>query len=171
MPGLSSLMLDSMRVAFQHHMNVDASGYPKVGNGSPLSTAARIVAVADFFDAVTSHRAYRARPMTAFEALCLLVGSERPHFDPASLWALVQTVGLYPAGSLLRTESGHVVLSLSPNPDDLRRPYSRVLERPAGSPSPGAEAEMWEPMPDDENVVRVVPPEEMQIDVNGFLAA
>ena len=45
--------------------------------------------LADIFDAVTSHRAYRKRPMTAHEALRLLLGREREHFDPAVLGALL----------------------------------------------------------------------------------
>ena len=170
-PVLSSLMLDSMRVAFQHHMNMDFSGYPKVPDGSTPSTVSRIVATADFFDAVTSHRAYRARPMTTFEALRLLVGTQRAHFDPATLWALVQTVGLYPAGSVLLTASGHLVLVLSPNPRDLRRPTCRIVERPAETSGAAAEGEIWDPMPESERVVRVLPPEELSIDVNALLAA
>lgn len=171
MPGLSGLMLDAMRVALQHHLNLDRSGYPAVPAGSKLATVSRLVAVADFFDAITSHRAYRARALTAFEALQMLIGSERPHFDPAVLWALVQTVGLYPAGTLMVTRSGYLVLALSPNADDLRRPQCRVLGRPDGTVPPEGTPELWEPMPAGEQVARVIPPEEMNVDGNLLLAA
>ena len=171
MPGLSGLMLDAMRVALQHHLNLDRSGYPAVPAGSKLATVSRLVAVADFFDAITSHRAYRARALTAFEALQMLIGSERPHFDPAVLWALVQTVGLYPAGTLMVTRSGYLVLALSPNADDLRRPQCRVLGRPDGTVPPEGTPELWEPMPAGEQVARVIPPEEMNVDGSLLLAA
>jgi HD-GYP domain-containing protein (c-di-GMP phosphodiesterase class II) len=159
MPGLSSVTVDTMRVCLEHHMNYDRTGYPEVeawGQG----TLSRIVAVADCFDAMTAHRAYHKRPMSPFEALQLLLGPGRVHFDPAVLWALLRTVGLYPAGSVMLTASNHVALSLSPNPADLRRPHARILVRPDGS-SPSEDApELWDPMPATETVERVLQPEE-----------
>ena len=171
MPGLSTMMLDSMRVAFEHHMNMDQSGYPRIEGATSLAVVSRVVAVADFFDAVTSHRAYRKRPMTSYEAVRLLLGPEARHFDPAALWVLLQTVGLYPAGSVLLTDSGNLVLSVSPGASDLRRPHCRVLVRPDGT-SPEKDApEFWDPMPADEKVMRVLPPEEVPAGVSGLLAA
>jgi hypothetical protein len=130
----------------------------------------RIVAVADVFDAVTAHRAYRARPLSAYEALELMMGAERKHFDRAVLWALVSTVSLYPAGSVLRTESGRVLLSLSPNRADIQRPFCRVLERADGTTPDPAVPETLDPMPPEERVVRVLKPEEHTYPVEELLA-
>jgi putative nucleotidyltransferase with HDIG domain len=171
MPGLSSLTLDSMRVCLEHHMNFDRSGYPEVALDWGQATLSRIVAVADCFDAMTAHRAYTRRPLTPFEALSYLMGPARVQFDPAVLWALVRTVGLYPAGSVLLTASGNMVLSISPNPDDLRRPNCRLLARPDGSVVPDDQHELWEPMPETENVLRVVRPEEHGVNTGELLAA
>jgi HD-GYP domain-containing protein (c-di-GMP phosphodiesterase class II) len=171
MPGLSTLTLDAMRVCLEHHMNFDRTGYPEVQLEWGQATMSRIVAVADCFDAITAHRAYNKRPRTAFEGLQYLLGPTRVQFDPAVLWALVRTVGLYPAGSVLLTDSGHVVGALSPNPHDLRRPNCRVLVRPDGT-SPDEEApEMWNPMPAERSVVRVLRPEEHSANAAEFLAA
>ena len=169
LPGVSSLMLDSMRVAFEHHMNVDHSGYPGVRRARDMAPFSRIVAVADIFDAVTSHRAYRKRPMTAHEALRLLLGREREHFDRAVLWSLLQTVGLYPAGTMMRTESGRLWLSVAPNAADLRRPVSReLLVGPDGEAAPlSTDA----PLPEDERVLSVLAPEDIEVDVESLLAA
>jgi len=171
LPGLSTLTLDAMRVAFQHHLQADRSGYPHVPGGSGQATLSRIVAAADFFDALTSHRPYRNRAFTTFEALRFLLGSERSHFDPAVVWTLVKTVGLYPAGSVLLTDSHHVVLSLSPNPKDLRRPHCRVLRRPDMRVLDLNSPEIWDPMPAREKVVQVLEPESLGIDVSALLAA
>jgi HD-GYP domain-containing protein (c-di-GMP phosphodiesterase class II) len=171
MPGLSTLTLDAMRVSFQHHVNVDRSGYPRLSGGGSQATMPRIVAVADFFDAITSHRTYRQRAFTTFEGLQFMMGPERNHFDPAVLWALVNTVGLYPAGSVLQTNSSHLVLSLSPNPADLRRPYCRVLARPDGSTPDAGSPEIWAPMLSEESVARVLRPEEVPFPVSELLAA
>jgi len=171
MPGLSPLTIDAMRVCLEHHMNFDRTGYPDVSVEWGQSTLARIVAVADCFDAITAHRAYHKRPRSAFEGLQYMMGPTRVSFDPAVLWALARTVGLYPAGSVLQTESGYVVAAVSPNPNDVRRPNCRVLVRPDGTMEPEENAEMWTPMPPSEQVVRVLRPEEHTVDVGELLAA
>jgi len=171
MPGLSTLTLDLMHVCFDHHMNLDRSGYPAVPGGRLPTTLARIVAVADCFDAITAHREYRARALSSFEGLQHVMGPDRAHFDPAVLWALVRSVGLFPAGTVLLTGSRHVVLSLSPNPGDPRRPFCRVLSRPDGSVPGEREVLTWDPMPREENVERVLAPDEFQDNVADLLAA
>ncbi|HEY6866718.1 MAG TPA: HD-GYP domain-containing protein, partial [Candidatus Eisenbacteria bacterium] len=171
MPGLSMLTLDSMRVSLEHHMNVDGGGYPERGAGMALGVLSRIVAVADVFDALTAHRAYRARPFSAYEALELMMGTERGHFDPAVLWSLVRTVSLYPAGTVLRTESGRVVLSLSPNRADLERPFCRVLQRADGTVPDASAPETLDPMPSDDRVVQVLRPGEHDYPIDELLAA
>lgn len=171
MPGLSPLMLDSMRVCLEHHLNLDRTGYPDIGVDWKQATLTRIVSVADCFDAVTAHRAYHRRPRTAFEGLQLLLGPTRVQFDPAVLWALIRTVGLYPAGSVLLTESGHVVLAISPNPEDVSRPNCRVLVKPDGTMVAEDAAEQWTPMPPAERVLRVLHPEEYSVNTSELLAA
>lgn len=172
LPGISELMVDSMRVAFEHHMHVDHSGYPPVRDERPLSAFSRIVAVADIFDAVTSHRAYRKRPMTAHEALRLLLGHERAHFDPAVLGALVQTVGLYPAGTVFVTDHGRIMLSVAPNSDDPRRPLCRELAGDVQEDEAELLAQAGDvPLPADECVAQVIPPEQFFVNVEGLLAA
>ena len=170
MSGLSSLMLDTMRVSYEHHMNVDGTGYPKTQEGEHMSALSRIVAVADVFDALTAHRAYRHRAFTGYEALSILIGPERSHSDPAVLWALVKSTGLYPAGTVMRTRSGHIVLSASPNPFDTRRPFCRIIAHPGGEWDAGASAR-WDPMPDSEQVESILLPEEHGLPIDVMLAA
>jgi HD-GYP domain-containing protein (c-di-GMP phosphodiesterase class II) len=171
MSGLSTLMLDTMRVSFEHHLCLDGSGYPALPGPRFPAAFTRIVTAADVFDAMTAHRAYRWRPFTGHEALQNLMSPDRVRYDAAVLWALVRSVGLYPAGTLLATASGHVVLSLSPNPTDVHRPFCRVLERPDGTRPEEAEAETWDPMPPHEQVARVLAPEEWPGDTEKLLAA
>lgn len=171
LPHANALMLETARVALQHHVNMDRSGYPRIRGSSPMATSSRIVAVADFFDAVTAHRAYRARPMTGFEALRLLLRDESAKFDPAALWGLVQAVGCYPAGTVFSTRSGHLALSIGPLSDDLRRPHCRVLRFADGS-EPSEDAPVyWRPIPDEERIERIVPPEEFEPGEEWGLAA
>lgn len=172
--GLGRPVVDAMRVCLEHHQTIDGKGYPDVPAGRHLSTLSRIVTVADCYDAMTAHRAYRPRPLTGFEALQLLLGREAPRFDPVVLWTLVGCVGLYPAGTILLTTSGFTVVSLSPNPADIRRPFCRVLRRPDGLGPEFASGDApatWDPMPASEAVVRVIPPEEVEADVEACIGA
>ena len=171
MPGVTQLTLDTMRVCLEHHMNFDRTGYPEVEREWGQATLSRIVAVADVFDAMTAHRAYHRRPYSAFEGLQHLLGPTRVNFDPAVLWALVRTVGLYPAGSVLHVDSGHVVLSMSPNPADVRRPNCRVLVHPDGAAAAEDGAEDWTPMGPGLQVTRVLRPEEHSFNTAEKLAA
>lgn len=171
MPGLSQVMIDSMRACLEHHMNYNRTGYPDTAVDWGQATLSRIVAMADCFDAITAHRAYYTRPRTAFEGLQVLMGPNRVNFDPAVLWALIKTVGLYPAGTVMQTTSGHVVLAMTPNPADVTHPSCRVLLVPNGTPPAEGDHDTWEPMPATESVVRVLPPEEHQTDTEQLLAA
>jgi putative nucleotidyltransferase with HDIG domain len=71
-----------------HHEKIDGSGYPKGLKGEEIPLGARIIAVADFFEAITSKRHYRdAMPLdTAFE---LLIGESDVHFDRSVIEAFI----------------------------------------------------------------------------------
>ena len=170
-PGLSALTVGSMRTCLEHHMCVNGSGYPRGGEGWEQARMSRIVALADCYDAMTAHRAYRKRPFTPYEALHRLVGQDREQFDSVVRWALIKLVGVYPPGTILSTDSGHLLLSLSPNPEDPRRPNCKVLRRPDGSAPPEDAPVHWDPMGPEERIMRVVKPEEVSIDVDEHLRA
>ena len=79
--GDSPLMLMAQRIALAHHEKWDGSGYPRGMSGSDIPIEARIVAVADVFDALTSKRPYKdAWPVE--KALALLEEEAGKHFDP-----------------------------------------------------------------------------------------
>ena len=64
-----------------------------------------------------------------------------------------------------------MVLATSPNPADPRRPFCRVVVRPDGTALAEDVEETWDPMPQDDGVVRVLRPEEITIDTQERLAA
>lgn len=169
LPGLSTLNLDSMRTCLEHHMAANRSGYPRALPDWELAATSRIVAMADCYDAMTAHRAYRKRPFTPYEALRRLLGADREQFDPTVRWALVKTVGVYPAGTILAIDSGHVVLSVSPNPEDPRRPNCKVLSYPDGTAPPEDAPEHWDPMPAEVRATHVLEPEDVSIDIDDQL--
>jgi hypothetical protein len=69
------------------------------------------------------------------------------------------------------TPTGYMVLSLNPNLADPARPQCKVLSRPDGSVPMDDDSSIWDPMPADESVARVVVPEEFDFEVDRLLAA
>lgn len=68
------------KIALHHHERWDGTGYPEGLDGQKIPLGARIVAVADFYEAVTSKRHYR-EPMQTQEAIDLLCSGKGSHFD------------------------------------------------------------------------------------------
>jgi len=78
-------------IALTHHEKWDGSGYPQELSGEEIPLEARIVAIADVFDALTSWRPYKdARP--EHEALQIIADAEHSHFDPAVYAAFLQAL-------------------------------------------------------------------------------
>ncbi len=94
-------------IALSHHEKFDGSGYPNGLRGADIPLAARIVALADFFDAVTMHRCYRAA-MNDDTAFTLILEGSGKHFDPAVVDAFFRALpALLQARSQINT--GHPV--------------------------------------------------------------
>jgi putative nucleotidyltransferase with HDIG domain len=74
-----------------HHERFDGSGYPDGLSGESIPLDARIIAVADAFDAMTSHRPYRPS-LSAADALAELRRASNTHFDPAIVEAFARTL-------------------------------------------------------------------------------
>lgn len=81
-------MQDELDIILSHHEKWDGSGYPHGLKGEQIPLLARIVAVADVYDALTSNRSYR-KAWSHEEALKLLIDQKGTHFDPACVDAWV----------------------------------------------------------------------------------
>jgi putative nucleotidyltransferase with HDIG domain len=80
-------------VILSHHENYDGSGYPQGLKGEAIPLAARLIRIADFYDALTSHRSYRDNPAhSAVEALDVL-HENRHCFDPSLFRTFVEIIG------------------------------------------------------------------------------
>ncbi|NUQ69057.1 MAG: HD domain-containing protein [Phycisphaerales bacterium] len=79
--GTDALLDMSIQVALEHHEKWDGTGYPHKLSGSQISMAARIVALADIYDALTSKRVYKDA-MSHDKARRIIVDSRGSHLDP-----------------------------------------------------------------------------------------
>ncbi|MBF0268700.1 MAG: response regulator [Alphaproteobacteria bacterium] len=79
--SLSPLVQVAAEIALAHHEKIDGTGYPNGLAGDAIPISARIVAVADVFDALTSRRPYK-EPWSFERARDLMMGERGRHFDP-----------------------------------------------------------------------------------------
>lgn len=116
---------------FRHHNNVDGSGYPPLGPDEQIPYFARIIRIADSYDAITSARSYHVRTVSGVEAVGELWKLAGKAFEPAVLKVFIATVGLYPVGTVVQLASGDVgvVVRNHLETEDLTRPCVRVVAR------------------------------------------
>jgi putative nucleotidyltransferase with HDIG domain len=116
----ASLQSGVLDVVLHHHEKFDGSGYPDQLRGDGISLLARMGAVCDVYDAVTSDRPYKKAwpPATAL----LSMTSWENHFDKEILAAFVRYMGTYPVGSLVRLKSGYLAVVLDQNREALSCP-------------------------------------------------
>jgi HD-GYP domain-containing protein (c-di-GMP phosphodiesterase class II) len=157
---LNTTTLRCMRVALEHHAGPEGAGYPTFGGDWHTSMLSRIVAVADCYVSLQTHRSERGASVTPYEALGLMLGPLRKRFDPAMLWALVQAVGFFPPGQMVRLDDGAIAVVLAPNAADLARPHVRVVIGPFGERIDAKTPLEYKPLPPERSVRAALQAEE-----------
>jgi putative nucleotidyltransferase with HDIG domain len=105
--GLDGVGPMSLDVCLHHHEKTDGSGYPHGLMADEISLYAKMAAVCDIYDALTSHRAYQGARDPA-DVLHQMDQWTATHLDPAVFRVFVRTVGIYPVGSVLLLKSGRI---------------------------------------------------------------
>ncbi len=102
--GVGKIALD---VCLHHHEKMDGSGYPMRLSGDEISLFAKMGAVCDVYDAITSNRPYKQGWCPA-ESLGKMSEWSKGHFDPVVFQAFIKSIGIYPVGTLVRLQSGRL---------------------------------------------------------------
>jgi putative nucleotidyltransferase with HDIG domain len=118
---------------FEHHLNCDLTGYPKLIRKKDLTLFGKIIKITDCYDAMTTPRAYRKTPYRPEQALAVMV-REKNGFDPLLLKVFIGIIGIYPIGSLvlLDTNEMGVVYETNPDPQYINRPKVILISQSEG---------------------------------------
>ena len=135
MRGITNLPGRMAAASFEHHMNLDFSGYPKLTVPWTLSLTGRILTIADCYDAMTSSRVYRREPMSPSKVLNMMLSKSGKSFDAVLLKLFVNCVGIIPIGSMVMLETNELAVVLKPAADktNAERPFVRVITDPQGN--------------------------------------
>src|SRR5574343_270142 len=125
----SRLTETSVAVVLEHHERYNGCGYPYRMAGDEISLAGRMAAIVDTYDAMTSDRPYRAAlsPSHALRQLFDSAGGQAQEYDPELVSAFVKTVGIFPVGTLVQLESGHLAVVEQLHPENMLTPVVRII--------------------------------------------
>lgn len=127
-PGVSVL---AANIALQHHERYNGEGYPRSVKGEAIHEFARIVAIADVYDALTADRVYK-NMVLPYEAVEIIIASAGYQFDPELVRVFVENTAIYPIGSLVQLNSGATGVIIKNNRTLPMRPTVRLVTSPRG---------------------------------------
>lgn len=113
-------------IGLQHHERWDGDGYPRRTVGKDVDQLARIVSVADAFEAMVSQKPYR-NSMIGYAAMKNLLSDNSRRFDPDVIKAFIRSMGIYPIGSIVLLNNAAIARVLESHSDAPLRPRIKVI--------------------------------------------
>lgn len=126
--GLHTVSLLIAHCAFQHHERLDGSGYPRGLIDFEIHPFAKIIAVADVFDAVTSNRVYKGK-MHPSQGIAILEAGKGTLYDTKVVDTFTKIIAHYPNGTtVVLSDESRAIISKQ-NKDAPNKPWARIFEQ------------------------------------------
>jgi len=113
-------------IALQHHEKVNGKGYPENRESDKINKLAKITAICDVYDALTSDRPYR-RAMLPSDALEYIMAHSGSHFDYEMVKAFSKIIVPYPEGTIVRLSNGDIGIVQATYVNFPLRPQIKIL--------------------------------------------
>jgi HD-GYP domain-containing protein (c-di-GMP phosphodiesterase class II) len=113
-------------MAYQEHERESGQGYPRGLKGDHIHELAKILAVADVFEALTHPRSYR-KALIPYDALQELIELRGDYFHPLYIKTLMNAVTVFPLGSWVQLNTGETGVVRSTNSKNLMRPVVEII--------------------------------------------
>jgi HD-GYP domain-containing protein (c-di-GMP phosphodiesterase class II) len=148
-------------IVVQHHERWDGEGYPRRISSLGIEMGARIVSVADAFEAMVSEKPYR-NSMIGYQAMKNLLSDNSRRFDPDVLKSFIKTMGIYPIGSIILLNNGAIARVTEVQGDAPLRPKIRILIDESGKMYKQDEGDMIDLLPEKSMfIARALDPKEL----------
>jgi putative nucleotidyltransferase with HDIG domain len=113
-------------ISLYHHERMDGTGYPTGVHAGELHEFARIVSIADVYDALVSDRCYRSK-WSSNQAVNYLVEHAETKFDLKLVSVFIKQIAIYPNGSMVRLSNNAIGIVKEQNKNFPLRPFVRVI--------------------------------------------
>jgi HD-GYP domain-containing protein (c-di-GMP phosphodiesterase class II) len=175
MKGLNELAIKTMYGSFEHHLNFDNSGYPKLAEKRKLSLFGRIISTADCYDAMTSSRVYNRIPIPPEKALQIMLKKSGTAFDPVLIKVFVNCIGSFPIGTLVLLDTSEIAVVVQTHPDSDKgdRPKVKIIVNRSGQESlDGEVVDLSETLSGSHDfkrsILRTIDPHKYKVDVSRY---
>jgi putative nucleotidyltransferase with HDIG domain len=159
-------------VAFEHHLRLDGTGYPGGVKRSSLNVGTMLCSIADVYDAMRSQRKYQ-QAFPSERILEVMKRNDGKQFDQHLVRRFTQLIGIYPAGNVVRLNTGEIGVVIKVYAPDPHRPQVRIIVDRGGTRlETPYDVNLWDNRPEDtvpSSVAAPVDPADLNIDPLTYL--